>query len=313
MRPEILLVEPMMPEIESRLDASYQVHRYYAAKDKAAFLKPIAANTRGIATGGRLGASKELIEALPRLEIIAINGVGTDAVDMESARIRSVRVTTTPGVLTNDVADLGMTLLLAVFRQLCTGDRFVRARRWLRNESLPLAYSATGKRLGIFGLGRIGRAIAQRATGFEMSIAYHDLQPFADVPYEYEPTLVGLAARSDALIVAASADAQSRGVVNAAVLDALGPNGVLINVARGSIVDEPALVAALVSGRLGGAGLDVFVHEPDVPEVLLGLENVVLQPHRASATIEARRAMGEIVLQNLEAQFAGKEPPTAVV
>lgn len=313
MKPEILLVEPMMPEIEDALEARYRVHRYHAAQDKAAFLEPIATNIRAIVTGGRLGAGGDLIDALPKLEIITINGVGTDAVDLERARARSIRVTTTPDVLTNDVADLGIALLLAVLRQLCTGDRFVRAKRWPGHESLPLARSATGKRLGILGMGRIGRAIARRAAGFEMIIAYHDLQPFADLPYSFEPTLVGLARQSDALIVAASAGAQSRGVVNAAVLDALGPDGILVNVARGSIVDEPALVEALVSGRLGGAGLDVFADEPNVPQALLGLESVVLQPHRASATIEARRAMGEIVLSNLAAQFAGKPLPTAVV
>jgi lactate dehydrogenase-like 2-hydroxyacid dehydrogenase len=313
MKPEILLIEAMMPEIEAKLDADYQVHRYYAAQDKTAFAASVASNIRAIVTGGGSGASNALVDALPKLEIIAINGVGTDAVDLEHARSRSVRVTTTPDLLTDDVADLGVTLLLTAFRQVCPGDRFVRDGHWARNESLPLARKITGKRLGILGMGRIGRAIAHRATGFDMSVAYHDVRALDDVPYRYVPELVELARQSDALIVAASGGPQSRGLVNASVLEALGPDGILVNVARGSIVDEPALVAALVSGGLGAAGLDVFMDEPNVPHELLKLDNVVLQPHRASATLETRRAMGELVLANIAARLAGKDPLTAVV
>lgn len=313
MKPEILIVESMMPEIESRLDAAYRVHRYYEARDKDLFVRPIAAKIRAIVTGGRLGAGKALIDMLPNLEIIAVNGIGTDAVDLETARRRTIHVTTTPGVLTNDVADLGIALLLAAFRQLCVGDRFVRAGRWLRGESLPLGHSATGKRLGILGMGRIGRAMAQRAAGFEMSISYHDLQQFPELPYLFVPTLIELAQQSDALIIAASAGPQSNGAVNKDVLEALGPSGILVNIARGSIVDEAALVTALVSGKLGVAALDVFAHEPDVPEALLGLDNVILQPHRASATVETRLAMGELVLGNLAAHFSGREPLSAIV
>jgi hydroxypyruvate reductase len=313
MKPEILLIEAMMPEIEAKLDADYQVHRYDAAQDQAAFAASVGPNIRAIVTGGGSGASNALIDALPKLEIIAIDGVGTDAVDLEHARSRSVRVTTTPGLLTDDVADMGITLLLTAFRQVCTGDRFVRDGRWRHNEHLPLARKVTGKRLGIFGMGRIGRAIARRATGFDMSIAYHDVRTFDNVPYQYVPELLELARQSDALIVAASGGPQSRGLVNAGVLEALGPEGVLVNVARGSIVDEPALVAALVGGGLGAAGLDVFMDEPNVPHALLKLDNVVLQPHRASATLETRRAMGELVMANVAARLAGKEPLTAVV
>lgn len=313
MKPEILLIEPMMPEIEAKLDADYQVHRYHAVVDKTAFVAAIAANVRAIVTGGGSGAGNTLIDALPNLEIIAINGVGTDAVDLQHARSRSIRVTTTPGLLTNDVADLAIGLLIAAFRCICTGDRFIRTWRWARGESLPLARKVTGRRLGILGMGRIGHAVARRAEAFEMSVAYNDLRALEDVSYRYEPDLVSLAQHSEALIVAASGGPQSRGLVNAPVLDALGPEGVLVNIARGSIVDEPALVAALVDGRLGAAGLDVFADEPNVPEALLRLENVVLQPHRSSATVETRRAMGELVLANLAAQLAGKEPVTPVV
>ena len=313
MKIAILQIEPLMPEIQSRLEASYTTYKLFEAKDPDALIKQVAPIVRAIVTGGGSGAATTIVDALPKLEIIAINGVGTDAVDLEQARGRGVRVTNTPDVLTEDVADLGMALLLAVVRQICVGDRFVRDGRWARNEALPLGRKVTRKKLGILGMGRIGRAIARRAEGFDMPIAYSDLRPFDDLPYRYVAELVQLARESDILIVAASGGPQSRGIVNAPVLDALGPEGVLVNVARGTVVDEPALVAALIEGRIGGAGLDVFAQEPDVPAVLFKLDNVVLQPHRASATVETRLAMGELVVGNLAAHFGGKELLTGVV
>ncbi len=312
MKPDILLIEPMMPETEARLDAAYQVHRLFREADPAALLARVGPSIRAIVTGGGAGASNQIVDALPALEIIAINGIGTDAVDLEWARARGVRVTTTPEVLTDDVADMAIGLMLAVARRLCVGDRFVREGRW-PGGSMPLGRKVSGKRLGVVGLGRVGRAIARRAEGFGMTIAYTDLRSMDGIEYRYHPTLEALARESDFLVVAASGGPGSRGIVNAAVLDALGPQGVLVNVARGSVVDEPALVAALSAGRLGGAGLDVFAHEPNVPAALWHMENVVLEPHQASATIETRRAMADLVLRNLEAQFAGQEPPTAVV
>lgn len=216
-------------------------------------------------------------------------------------------------MLTEDVADLGMALMLAASRQLCVGDRFVREGKWARGEGLPLARKVSGKKLGILGMGRIGRAVGRRAQGFGMEIAYNDLRAIEDLPYRYVPDLVQLARESDFLIVAAAGGAQSRGVVNRAVLDALGPEGILVNIARGSVVDEPALVAALTESTLGGAGLDVFADEPKVPEELFKLGNVVLQPHRASATIETRIAMGDLVIRNLAAHFSGQELATPVV
>jgi lactate dehydrogenase-like 2-hydroxyacid dehydrogenase len=313
MKPEILLIEPMMPPIEEALDAAYTVHRLFRAADRASFLDGVGSNVRAIVTGGASGASQALVAALPALEIIAINGIGTDAVDLDQARARGLRVTTTPDVLTDDVADLALGLLLAAARQMSLGDRFVRAGRWARREGLPLGRKVSGKRLGILGMGRVGRAIARRAEAFGLEIAYNDLRAFEDLPYRHEPDLAALARASDFLIVAAAGGPRSRGIVDAAVLDALGPEGILVNVARGSVVDEPALVAALVEGRLGGAGLDVFVAEPDVPEALWALDRVVLQPHQASATVETRIAMGELVLANLAAHFAGQEPVTPVV
>jgi lactate dehydrogenase-like 2-hydroxyacid dehydrogenase len=193
------------------------------------------------------------------------------------------------------------------------GDRFVREGQWARGKGLPLARKASGKKLGILGMGRIGRAIGRRAEGFGLSIAYTDLRAFDDLAYPYVPDLVQLAQESDILIVAAAGGPQSRGIVNRPVLDALGPEGLLVNIARGTVVDEPALVAALTEGALGGAGLDVFADEPNVPEALFKLDNVVLQPHRASATIETRIAMGDLVIRNLAAHFSGQELATPVV
>ena len=313
MKPEILLIEPMMAPIEASLDETYHVHRLFEAQERTAFVAGIAPKIRAIVTGGATGASTDLVDGLPALEIIAINGIGTDAVDLDRARARKIRVTTTPDVLTDDVADLGMGLLIATARQLCAGDRFVRAGRWSKREALPLAHKVSGKKLGILGMGRIGRAIARRAQGFDFRISYTDIRAFDDLDYRYEADLEALARDSDFLIVAAAGGPQSRGLVGASVLNALGPKGILVNVARGSVVDEPALVSALVEGRLGGAGLDVFVDEPNVPDALWTLDNVVLQPHRASATIDTRITMGELVLANLAAHFAGQEPKTPVV
>jgi hydroxypyruvate reductase len=312
MKPEILIVESMMPETEAQLEAAYHVHRLYNAKDHAALLKDVGPTVRGIATGGRLGASGDIIDVLPKLEIIAINGVGTDAVDLDRARARGIHVTTTPDVLTEDVADLALGLMIAVSRRICAADRLVRAGRW-PSDHMPLAASVHGKRLGIFGLGHIGRAVARRAEGFGMPIAYTERHPVADCAYRFEPELAALARDTDFLVLAASATAATHNIVNRTVLDALGPSGILINISRGSVIDEDALVAALVEARLGGAGLDVFAHEPEVPPALWNMDNVVLQPHQASATIETRRAMADLVLANLAAHFAGKDLLTPVV
>jgi lactate dehydrogenase-like 2-hydroxyacid dehydrogenase len=313
MKPDILLVEGMMPELEARLDAAYTVHRLAKEDDRDGFIAEVAPVVRGIVTGGGTGASNAIVDALPRLEIIAINGVGTDAVDLVHAKEKSIRVTTTPDVLTEDVADLAMALMLAASRQLVKGDRFVRDGRWARKEGIPLARKVSGKQLGILGMGRIGRAIAKRAEGFGMQIAYTDVKPFEDLPYRYLPDLLDLARIVEILIIAASGGTQSCGIVNRAVMDALGKDGLLVNVARGTVVDEEALVAALKDGTLGGAGLDVFANEPNVPAELIAMDNVVLQPHRASATVETRIAMGELVLTNLAAHFAGQALKMAVV
>jgi lactate dehydrogenase-like 2-hydroxyacid dehydrogenase len=313
MRPHILQTLPMnAPALEAALDAAYQVHRLHLAQDPAALVREVAPRIRALVTTGAGGVANALLDALPALELVAIRGVGTDRVDLDHARSRGLRVTTTPDVLTEDVADLALALLLAASRRICVGDGFVRKGLWPA-QALPLARRVSGMRAGILGLGAIGSAIARRAEGFGMTVAYTGRAPKAGVPYRFEPRLADLARTSDVLFVAASGNPSSLGIVNAEVLDALGPEGILVNIARGSLVDEAALVAALVEGRLGAAGLDTFLDEPHVPEALFALDNVVLQPHQGSATAECRLDMGNLVLANLAAHFAGTPLPTPVV
>jgi lactate dehydrogenase-like 2-hydroxyacid dehydrogenase len=301
-KPGLLLLDRFTEATEARFAATFTVHRSYSVGFS---LDAAAPSIKAIATSGAKGAPNTVIDLLPALEIVAIRGVGTDAVDLNHARRKGVAVTTTPNLLTDDVADLAMGLLLACARRLCEADRFVRDGRWRPGSTLPLGRQVTGLRIGIVGLGRVGRAIAQRAEAFRAEIAYTDVKAFDDVAYRFAPTVLELAKDCDALVLAASGGPQSLRIVDGAVLDALGPQGILINVARGSLVDEAALVAALVERRLGGAGLDVFADEPYVPVDLLNLDHVVLQPHRASATAETRVAMENLVLQNLLAHFAG--------
>lgn len=308
MKPDILLLEPMMPEIEKQLDAAYTVHRTTAPDHLAA----IAGAIRGIATGGGTGVPRAIMDSLPNLGIIAINGIGTDAVDLTEAKRRGIAVTTTPGVLTDDVADMAMGLLLSLLRGLPAADRYVREGAWGHSPPPPLGHRVSGRRLGILGMGHVGQAVATRASAFGMPVSYTDRRDKALPGYTFVPDLPTLARDTDVLVVAASGGAGSRHLVNRAVLDALGPDGVLINVARGSVVDEMALVTALADGTLGGAGLDVFEHEPDVPEGLRTSPRTVVQPHRASATVETRLAMGQLVVDNLAAHFAGKPLLTPV-
>ena len=312
MKPEIILVESMMPDIEAALDAGYTVHRLAAAPDRDQLVAEVGPRVRAVVTGGGTGVSNAIMDACPNLGIVAINGVGTDAVDLKHAKAKGVRVTNTPDVLTDDVADLAIGLMIAGSRRMMVGDRFVRAGQWPGGK-LPLARKVTGKRLGILGLGRIGQAIADRAAGFGMAISYTNRKPRTDVPYRFVASPEDLARESDILVVAASAGPDARNMVSRAVIDALGPDGLLVNVARGAVVDEPELVAALKDGRLGGAALDVFANEPHVPEALFALDNVVLQPHQASATVETRKAMGDLVLANMSAFFAGQPLVTPVV
>ncbi len=312
MKPEILCVLQLMPSVMEVLEERYTLHKLWLADDRAALLARIGPAVRGIATDGHAGASAELMAALPQLEIVGCYGVGVDSIDLDYAREHGVVVTNTPGVLTDDVADMAIALLLDVCRRISAGDRHVRSGQWLEGP-MPLTRSLKGKRVGILGLGRIGRAIAERAAAFGCALSYHGPREKPDAPYPYYPDLVEMAGASDYIVVACPGGPATAGIVNRDVLDALGPEGGLVNISRGSVVDEPALVAALQDGRLGSAALDVFASEPNVPEPLLAMESVVLQPHMGSGTVETRAAMGQLVIDNLAAHFDGSPVLTPVL
>jgi hydroxypyruvate reductase len=253
-----------------------------------------------------------LVERLPKLKLIAVHGVGYDGVDVAHATARGVAVTNTPDVLTEDVADLALGLVLSVLRQIPATERFLRDGEWAKGGRSPLTRRVTGLRYGVLGLGRIGRAIAARLQPFAGEVAYHSRRPVEGVTYRYAADAVALAASVDVLVVATPGGAETRGLVDAAVLEALGPDGVLINIARGEVVDQPALITALERGRLGAAGLDVFDGEPAVPQALLDHPRCVLTPHVGSATVEARTAMADLVVANLKAGLAGEPLLTPV-
>jgi lactate dehydrogenase-like 2-hydroxyacid dehydrogenase len=310
-KPTVMQLGPLLPLVEQGLVANYTHLHLGKAPDAAAFLAAHAASVDAVVSSGKNGVTAALLDALPNVKLVAHFGVGYDNVDAEHARSRGVVVTNTPDVLTDCVADLAMALLVDVARGISAGDRYVRAGRWLAGP-MPLATKVSGKRLGILGLGRIGRAIAARAEGFDMEIRYHNRRQVPDSPYRYEHSLADLARWCDFLMLATSGGEATRGIVSGAVIEALGPKGFLVNIARGSVVDQPALVAALRERRIAGAALDVFADEPRVPEELLALDNVVLTPHIASATTETRAAMGQLVLDNLAAFFETGRPLTPV-
>ena len=302
---------PFSPALEAALRERFRVVRWFELDEAAqhAWLAGNAASVRAVVTGGHIGCPSALMLALPSLGIVAINGVGFDKVDLALARSRGVGVTTTPGVLTDDVADLAVGLIIALLRQIPAGEAHVRSGAWRAGER-PLARKVSGRRFGILGLGDIGSAIARRLEPFG-PVAYTSRQAKA-APYDFYADVTSLARASEVLVVACAANESTRRMVNAKVLDALGPDGWLVNVSRGSVVDEPALITALAESRLAGAALDVFEAEPNVPEALRLSPKVVVTPHIASATVETRMAMADLVLKNLDALLAGKPLPSAV-
>jgi len=283
---------------------SYTLHRLWEAPDRQAFIAAHEQEIRAIATRGELGASAELIAALPRLELVACYGVGTDAIDLAACRARGIRVTNTPDVLNGDVADLAVGLMLAAQRRIPAGDAFVRSGAWA-NAAMPLATRVFGQRVGIAGFGRIGSTIARRLSGFDVEVGYFSRTPKAESPHRHFASLAAMADWCDVLVVILPGGDATRGIVNAEVLRALGPKGWLVNVSRGTTVDEGALLQALETRAIAGAALDVFLNEPGIDPRFAALDNVVLTPHHGSGTEQTRRAMGELVRRNLEAHFAG--------
>lgn len=306
----VLAAAKLSPLYTAQLSAAYQFHDPLHETDPAAFAK-VAPLVRAVAGSGDSKVSAELMAQLPALELISIMGVGYDGVDVAAAKARGVMVTHTPNVLNDDVADLAISLMLCAARQLPAADRFVRSGQWLKGP-MPLARKMSGARLGLVGMGRIGQAIAQRAQAFGMQIAYHTRTPKADVPYAHHADLLSLARDSDFLVLITPGGAGTRHLVNAQVLQALGPKGILVNVARGSVVDEAALIEALEGGVIGGAALDVFEDEPRVPQRLMDLPQVVLVPHIGSATGQTRQAMADLAFGNLREHFAGRPVLTPV-
>jgi lactate dehydrogenase-like 2-hydroxyacid dehydrogenase len=311
-KPEILMMGPYPAWDLEDLESNYKVHKLWEATDRAAFLSEVGGNVRAIATRGEIGASAELMKALPGLEIVSCYGVGTDAIDLSHAKANGIRVTNTPNVLTADVADIGVGLLLAVARQIPHADKYVRDGRW-RSANMHLVTRVHGKKVGIVGMGRIGVEVAKRLAAFDCPVAYFDINQRDDLPYTFVPHLLALAEQSDFLIVTLAGGASTQGIINADVLRALGRDGILINISRGSTVDEAALLDALERNVIKGAGLDVFWNEPNIDERFLTLENVVLQPHHASGTVETRQAMGKLVRDNLAAHFARQPLLTPVI
>lgn len=308
-KPAVLLVSRLPEPLAGRLRERFDCHAL--ADVDAAGLQALAPQLRGMVATGESLVSRALMASLPALEVISVLGVGYDGIDMAAARERGICVTHTPGLSTDDIADFAMALLLTAARQVVNADQFVRRGDWSTGR-FPMTRRVSGARLGIVGLGRIGRAVAQRALAFGMEIAYTGRAAKADAPYRWCSDAQTLAASVDFLVVCASGGADTRALVNADVLAALGPSGVLVNIARGSIVDEDALITALRERQILAAGLDVFCHEPHVPPALLALDNVVLTPHMASTTGATVQAMFELTFANLAAHFDALPVPTPV-
>jgi lactate dehydrogenase-like 2-hydroxyacid dehydrogenase len=312
-KPHVLQVGPYPEWDQTPLDAAFHMHRLWEAEDKAVFLASVGPEVRALATRGDLGASEAVIAACPGLEMISVFGVGYDGVHLPSCRARGIAVTNTPDVLTEDVADIALAMLLSLVRRVGPAEAWVRSGDWAAKGMFPLTRKVSGTRAGILGLGRIGMAIARRLQGFGMDIAYSARGPKAGAEnWAFVPDAVVLAERSDHLFVALAATPETRHVVNARVLRALGPEGTLINISRAANVDEGALLDALEGGQIAGAALDVFEGEPALNPRFLSAPNVLLQPHHGSGTVQTRRAMGQLMRDNLMAHFAGRPLLTPV-
>lgn len=312
MKPEIIVAYPLRPRAMAQLEERFALHHLWQADDPDALVGRVSDNVRAIVTTGERGVSRELIGRLPKLEIVGCFGVGVDAVHPEFCQQRGVVVTNTPDVLSKDVADMGIVLMVSVMRRIVEADRYLRAGHW-KNAPFELATSPSGKTLGILGMGRIGLELAKRAKTMDMEVIYHNRSKRADIDLDYAASPVELARRANVMILCCPGGDATRNLVTAEVLEALGPDGYLVNIARGSVVDESALITALRNGTIKGAGIDVFVDEPNVPEALIAMNNVVLQPHQASATRETRDAMAQLVVDNLDRYFETGETITRFI
>ena len=312
MKEEILAIAPMLEICMPALKAAYDVHVLYEADDPAALVAEVGPRIRMIATDGTHGVSPGIMAACPNLEMISGFGVGYDAVDIPACKARGIRVTNTPDVLNDAVAEMGMALMLALCRKIPQTDQYVRQGRWEPEGLYGLTRELTGTTIGIVGLGRIGKEIAARCQAFRMNVVYHGRSEQPDQPFRYYADLVQMARDVDWLLVIAPGTPETRGIISREVMEALGPDGCLVNIARGALVDEPALVDLLQHGKLGGAALDVFVEEPKTPKALWTMDNVVLSPHQGSATHRTRQLMGDLVVRNLAAYAAGEPLLTPV-
>lgn len=303
MKPRLLQHVAIPPLLATEFNTRYDAHPLWKEADPPAFLARHGHEFTGYVTSARFGVDDATLAAMPNLQVISSFGVGTETLPLEAAQARGIAVGYTPDVLNDCVADTAFGLVMDVARRFSASDRFVRAGRWLQG-AYPLATRVSGKRLGILGLGRIGQVVARRASGFDMEVRYHNRRPNPAVPYTYESSIESLARWADFLVVVSAGGPETHHLVSASVLRALGPEGFLVNVSRGSVIDENALIEALEDGVIAGAGLDVYADEPRVPERLLALDQVVLLPHLASATNETRQAMAELVVDNLDAFYA---------
>ncbi len=312
-KPHVLQMGALPDWDEAPLRAAYQLHRYFEVSDKASFLAEVGPHVLAIATRGDLGANADVIAACPSLEIVSVYGVGYDAVDLDACSARGIAVTNTPDVLTEDCADLALGMWLALSRGIVAAEAWARSGDWAAKGGFPLHHRASGKCAGVLGLGRIGMAVARRLEGFGMDIAYSARNPRAGAEkWRYTAEPMELAAWSDVMFVTLSATPETRHFVNAQVLESLGPEGMLVNISRAQNIDEAALLEALEKGRIRGAALDVFEGEPVLDPRFTTLSNALLQPHHASGTYETRRAMGQLMRDNLAAHFAGQPLLTPV-
>ncbi len=313
MRRTLLQMGPLFEHTQKSYEENYDIHKLWEAADQDALIESIADRCTGVVTDGGKGVSNAVLEKLPNVKVITVFGVGVDAIDLDYCKNNQITVGNTPDVLSDDVADLAVSLALATCRQVAFGDRYARDGKWPKQGPMPLTTRMSGKTAGIFGMGSIGDSLAKRLSGFDMPIKYCNRSAKSGCAYEYVDTAVKLAKDVDFLFITASANENTVGAINNKVLDALGTNGYLINVARGTLVDETTMVDYLVNRKIAGAGLDVFENEPGIPKALLSLDNVVLQPHNASGTWETRKAMGELSLSNIAAFFDNKPLPAKVI